>query len=100
MVLAERNFLVHYRPEHATRATDSDEWQVSKLVRRLTSRGFRSRNPSVDVPAAIELLRQPKVANWAYETGTAMILEILARFPREYRTHHHLDPAFTWGLLR
>ncbi len=30
LLIAARNFLVHHRPERASRATDSSEWQVSK----------------------------------------------------------------------
>jgi hypothetical protein len=100
LLIAARNFLVHYRPEHASRATDTAEWQLSNLVRRLTSRGFRSKNPGVEVPAAVELLRQSQVAIWAYETGTAMIREVLACFPNDYRVGHHLDPAFNWPPVR
>jgi len=87
---------VHHRPERSSRVADSSEWQVSKLIRRLKSHGFRSVRVEIDVPSGVELLRQEPVAKWAYATAVATIMTILDQFPQEYRISRHLDPS--WAI--
>jgi hypothetical protein len=96
LLIAARNFLVHHRPERSSRAADSSEWQVSSLIRRLKSRGFKSARVEIDVPSGVELLRQEPVAKWAYATAVATIQVTLDQFPKEYRISRHLDPS--WAL--
>jgi hypothetical protein len=94
LLMTARNFLVHHRPERSSRATDSSEWQVSTLIRRLKSHGFKSARVEIDVPSGVELLRQEPVATWAYATAFATIQITLDQFPKEYRISRHLDPSW------
>jgi hypothetical protein len=96
LLIEARNFLVHHRPERSSRAANSSEWQVSKLIRRLRSQGFKSARLEIDVPSGVELLRQASVAKWAYATAVATIMTILDQFPQEYRISRHLDPS--WAI--
>jgi hypothetical protein len=100
LLIAARNFLVHHRPERSSRATDSSEWQVSKLIRRLESHGFRSARVEIDVPSGVELLRQEPVASWAYATAVATVQTTLDHFPKEYRISRHLDPSWATTTTR
>ena len=96
LLIAARNFLVHHKPEQSSRSTDSSEWRVSKLIRRLKSHGFKSARVEIDVPSGVELLRQEAVAKWAYATAVATIQATLDQFPKDYRISRHLDPS--WAL--
>jgi hypothetical protein len=69
---------------------------VSKLIRRLKSHGFKSARIEIDVPSAVELLRQDAVAKWAYATAVATIQATVNQFPKDYRIARHLDPS--WAI--
>lgn len=96
LLIAARNFLVHHKPERSSRATDSSEWQVSTLIRRLKSHGFKSARAEIDVPSGVELLRQEPVAKWAYATAVEVIRVTLDQFPSDYRISRRLDPS--WAI--